>query len=663
MVNRRLACLAGFVFLWVAAIFAKIVSLQVIHHREYAKLAHAHQEVVTEIPAPRGPIFDRMGQPLALSVPGASVYINPLKVDIASASDLLSRVLGLDRAQLYARMAQARGNHRGDLLVDRRIVAGQLDLIRKQPVGYIDVREVKERHYPNGTLAAHVLGSVDFAETGNAGIEKALDIELRGIPGKELDDTDVKGRAFEARVAAEARPGEALTLTLDERLQYVAEREIAAAVALHNAASGSVVVVDPNNGDILAMASYPTYDPNLPPGPDESPAARQNHALSVPFEPGSVFKVITLSAALETTDLRPESPINCHGGVLQLPGRIIHDSHLGLGVIPMSEVLARSSNVGAIQVGLRVGQQNMYEYVRRFGFGQRTGIQLPAESPGRFRRLENWGTTSLASVAFGQEISVTTLQLAQAASAVANGGLLVRPRLILKKGGRTIAPERPVRILKPDTAITMRQMMEGVVLHGTGTKARLAGYSAGGKTGSAQIYDYAARVYTHTYNGSFMGFAPLMNAKVVVVVTLNGTHGTAGFGGEAAAPVFRVVASEALRLMDVPKDLPDEPGKLLLAKSKATEIDAPPVDSATRAFNVLDDQAEEDAPPAAAPAPSYSAPQVPNFRGMTMRAVMEEAASKGLQILPDGSGIAGVQDPPPGSPLREGQRIRVVFAR
>ena len=662
MVHRRLGWLAGFVLFWITGILCRIVWLQVVHHSHYASLARAHQEVSTQIPAPRGAIFDRLGQPLALSVPGYSVYINPRKVDIASASDLLARILGLDHAGLYARMAQARANHHGDLLVARRITAEQLQLIREQPVGYIDVREEKERHYPNGGLAAHVLGSVDFAETGNAGVEKALDAELRGIPGKELDLTDVKGRPIDSEVSAEAHPGEPLTLTIDDRLQYLAETQLAAAVAAHNAASGSVVAMDPNTGDILALASYPTYDPNLPPGPGEAPTARQNHALSVPFEPGSVFKVITLSAALETTDLRPESPINCHGGVLQLPGRVIHDSHAGLGVIPMAEVLAKSSNVGAIQVGLRVGQQNMYEYVRRFGFGQRTGVQLPAESPGRFRKLEDWGTTSLASVAFGQEISVTTIQLAQAASAVANGGLLVKPRLILKKGDKALPVERPVRILKPDNAFTMRQMMEGVVTHGTGTKARLAGYSVGGKTGSAQIYDYAARAYTHTYNGSFMGFAPLMNARIVVVVTLNGTHGTAGFGGEAAAPVFKVVAGEALRLMDVPKDLPDEPEKLNVAKAKTRDVDAPPVDSAAPAFNPLDDQVADSAP-AAAPAPAYSGPQVPNFRGMTLRDVLEEAAAKGLRVVSNGSGIAGIQDPPAGSPLRENAAIRVVFAR
>jgi cell division protein FtsI (penicillin-binding protein 3) len=665
-VAKRLGWFARIVLLWVGAVFLRIIWVQVVRHQHYAGEALARQRIPREIPAPRGPIFDRMGQPLALSVPGKSVHVDPLKVaDIASAAEYLSGILNLDRADLYAKMSQALARKRGDLLVARGITDQQLELIRKQPVNYIEVREVKERHYPNGSLLAPVLGSVDFAETGNAGIEKYLDAELKGIPGKEWEDTDGRGRLIDSRPAAPAHPGEAVTLTIDERLEYVAEREIAAAVEAHNAMSGSVVAMDPNTGDILAMASYPTYDPNFPPGPGENPAARQNHALSVPFEPGSVFKVITMSAALETTDLRPESPINCHGGVLQLPGRVIHDSHLGRGIIPMADVLAYSSNVGAIEVGLRVGQQNMYDYVRRFGFGQRTGVQLPAESPGRFRRLENWGTTSLASVAFGQEISVTTAQLAQAASVIANGGLLVKPRLVLKEGNQTHQAARPVRILKPDTAITMREMMQGVVTRGTGTKAQLPGYTTGGKTGSAQIYDYAAKAYTHTYNGSFMGFAPLMNARIVVVVTLNGTHGSAGFGGEAAAPVFKAVASEALRLMDVPKDMPEQPAKMFLAKN-APE-DAPPVDSAERTFNPLDDEASDDGAMATAAAPGANAaasgPVAPNFRGMTLRAVMEQATAQGLQILPDGSGLAAAQDPPAGSPLRQGAQIRVEFAR
>jgi cell division protein FtsI (penicillin-binding protein 3) len=312
----------------------------------------------------------------------------------------------------------------------------------------------------------------------------------------------------------------------------------------------------------------------------------------------------------------------------------------------------------------------MYEYVRRFGFGQKTGIPLPGESKGRLRDLPYWGSTSLASIAMGQEVSVTTLQLARAAAVVANGGLLVKPRLILKKGDQTLPVEPPVRAIRAETAITMRQMMEGVVLHGTGTGARLQGYTTGGKTGSAQIFDYATRRYTHTYNGSFMGIAPLTNPAVVVVVTLNGTHGTAGFGGTAAAPVFRAVATEALRILDVPKDLPDAEAPVTLAQSQPLD-DLAIADLGSSQPNILEDRDDEDqnAPPVQAPpvpnpaAQGSAAGMVPNFKGMTLRAVLTAAAARGIAVQPNGSGVARLQDPPPGSVLHQGERIRVQFAR
>lgn len=667
MVERRLSWLAAIVLLWGAAIFFKLVSLQVFHHREYSNLARARQEMVIEIPAPRGTIFDRAGQPLAMSVSSQSVYINPLKVpDLGVAAQLLALVLHLDRAALYSRMQAAYESHRGFLWVKRKIASAESESLRNLQLGWISVANENQRHYPKGPLAAQILGSVDFEEKGNAGIEKALDGELHGTPGRTRLLTDVKRRGIDSQMASEARAGTPITLTIDERLQFVAERELAAAVASHHAVSGSLVVMNPYSGEILAMASYPSFDPNQQPEPGQSQAGRLNHAVSVPFEPGSVFKVITLSAALETTHLNPESPINCNGGAITLFGRTIHDSHSGMGVVPMKTVLAKSSNVGAIQVGLRVGQANMYEYMRRFGFGQKTGITLPAESPGKVRRLSRWGSTSLASVSMGQEVSVTTLQLAQAASVIANGGLLVRPQLILKKGTQNVPVRVPVRVLKPDTAITMRQMMEGVVLVGTGTRARLLGYSSGGKTGSAQIFDFATKHYTHSYNGSYMGFAPVTNPSVVVVATLNGTHGEAGFGGQAAAPVFKAVATEALRVFDVPKDLPEATPEPLVARSEDVD-DLAIADIGSDQPNILEDGDEDDAVAAQTPAqpgaPAMNTPKVPNFRGMTMRAVLAQAAAKGLTVLPDGSGVARVQYPPAGSPLRQGERIRVQFAR
>lgn len=658
--------LAGAALLWCAILLFKLVSIQVVQHDRYTLLARRNQEMEVQVPAPRGTIFDRAGQPLAMSVPTQAAVINSLKVpDLDFATSVLARILSLESGELREKLRQARAARRQYVVIKRKLSPEEAQSLRDLNFDFVSLQTESERRYPGGALAAHVLGEVDFEEKGNAGIERALDSVLRGEAGKVRVQTDAKRRGIEQQMDTEPRPGTPVTLTIDGRVQFVAEREIAAAVIAHHAASGSIVVMSPRDGQVLALASYPAYNPNAQPAGAEDFAARLNHAVSVPFEPGSVFKVITLSAALETTSLRPESPINCHGGVLKLPGRVIHDSHGGTGVIPMAMVLAKSSNIGAIEIGLQVGQEKMYEYMRRFGFGQKTGIELPGESRGRLRTLPAWGKTSLASVSMGQEVSVTTVQLAQAAAAIANGGLLVKPRLVLKKGAQAVPAEQPVRVIRPETAFTMRQMMEGVVLPGgTGTRARLVGYSLGGKTGSAQIFDFQARHYTHTYNGSFVGFAPLSNPAMVVVVTLNGTQGTAGFGGAAAAPVFKALATEALRVMDVPKDLPEElPAKVAGAAGNTDDLAL--ADLGSDQTNILEDgEEDEPAAPGTAPFPlAPGTPTVPNFRGMTLRAVLAEASARGLAVMPDGSGTARGQHPRPGLPVHGGERIRVQFYR
>ncbi len=334
-----------------------------------------------------------------------------------------------------------------------------------------------------------MVGAINGEDKGQWGVEKEPRVlSCAARPSAYAVLTDSNGRGIASHVEPSQRPGPPVTLSIDECLQFPAERAIARAVQDAHAESGSVVVMDPRSGDILAMASYPGFDPSQQPAPGEKPSVRFNHAVSVPFEPGSVFKVITLSSALETTPIScaPESLINCGGGSITLFGRTIHEAHGGYGILPMAMVLAKSSNIGAIQVGMRVGQNNLYNYVRRFGFGERSGIPLPAESSGMVRKLTRWGKTSLSSVSMGHEIGVTTLQLAQACSVVANGGMLVRPRLILRNGDQAAPTVSPRRVLQPETAITMRQMMEGVVLFGTGRRyANLQGYSAAGKTGSA----------------------------------------------------------------------------------------------------------------------------------------------------------------------------------
>jgi cell division protein FtsI (penicillin-binding protein 3) len=675
----RTAFLAGGAAIWGSAIFGRLFYLQVMKHKYFAGVADGQQLETVALPAPRGSIFDRNGEVLAMSEPVESVYVNPMRVpNLEVAADVMAPVLHLDRNQLYGRLKSAHEDSKrhGFCWVKRKITPEEKANLMSLRLPWIRLQADSLRRYPQNEVAAHVVGSVDFAEKGNSGIELSLNAELLGEPGSEQMLTDVNKRGIEAETFDAPKAGSNLMLTVDERIQFVAERELKEAVEKHHAKTGTVVVMNPQNGEILAMASYPNFDPNQPPGPHESRFARLNRAVAAPFEPGSVFKVVTLTAALETTDLRPDSVMPC--GVISMFHRVIHEAHGSYGPMTMADVLAHSSNVGAIQIGMKVGKEKLYEYVRRFGFGQKTGTGLPAESGGRLRELKNWQPGSICSIPMGHEISVTALQLAQACSVIANGGLLIKPKLILKRqrpGGRMeeVKSDPPKRIIKPETAFTMRRMMEGVVLlpYGTGhLRARLDGYSSAGKTGSAQIYDYAARHYTKTYNASFMGFAPVTNPAVVVVVTLNGTTTSAGFGGVVAAPVFRTVAMEALRVLDVPKDIPEAPS--LVAEDADDRVD----ENDTAVAGLGDppplDEPEELRPRMIGPEPppvekpkvaQATGPRAPNFLGMSMRAVVEEAGTMGLPVSLDGRGVARMQVPAPGAPLPRGAQVRVIFAR
>jgi cell division protein FtsI (penicillin-binding protein 3) len=726
--TRRLRWLLRLLLLWAGAVFCKLIWLQVVHHDELVKLAEQQQQKTVEIEAPRGTIFDRTGQPLAKTLPAESICINPLKIpDAGVAADLLSRVLDLKRTALYNRIAAAKSHNSGFLWVKRKVSAEEANRVRSLQLDWVEFRPEMRRFYPHGELASHVLGSTgivdpdDVIEHGNGGVEMSFDDELSGRPGLAKVYNDVRQNAYDSVVSRPPEPGTNLTLTLDPNLQYDAEKALAAAAIKTNAKTGSIVVLNPYTGDILAMANYPSYDPNgTPNGEKETLGARSNLAVATPFEPGSVFKVVTLAAALETTNLTPDSIINCGNGTIKLFGRVIHD-HAHYASLSMADVLAHSSNIGAINIGLKVGEKNLYEYVHKFGFGRKTGIELPGESAGMLRRLSQWEATSIGSVAMGHEVGATSIQLALAGAIIANGGMRVKPRLILARqrpGGveeRTV-PDKPERVIRPETAIAMRRMMEGVVLRGTGKGlANLRGYTSGGKTGSAQIYDFKAKAYTHHYNASFLGFAPVSNPQIVIAVTLVGTSGgSAGYGGPVAAPVFRAVATSALRMLDVPKDLPDS-SPHLAKNSKRDENDlaiaglgAAPVELAAapaieipHSLNTAHDAAVNapravrsgvvssvttppasgvssasavDAPPGISLGTSQDrrpflsaqkgiGPKVPDLRGLTLRAVLEESAATGLPIDVQGDGMARAQDPPPGSILAPGGRVHVQLTR
>lgn len=735
--TRRLQWLLGGLFLWSGLLFGRLVWLQVLRHDDYAAMARNQQQRLVELPALRGSILDRTGQPLAKTLEADSVVVDPQKLkDMPQAAAQLADALGLDRELLLLRMQQSKLRRSHFLWVARKLTPQESKRVRVLKFDGLEFRKEMRRYYPRTTLAAHLLGAIGFvkaddpAEHGNAGIELSFEKDLGGKPGQARLFTDVNQTSYDQVILSQPAPGSDLTLTIDPNLQFRAEEELEAAVIASGAEGGSVVAMDPYTGEILAMASYPTFDPNLKPARGEDALrVRQNLAVSRTFEPGSVYKVITLAAALEKTNLTPASMIDCGNGQLNLFGRVIHD-HDRYSSLSMAGVLAHSSNIGAIRIAMATGNQNFYDYQKLFGFGQKTGIPVPGESGGILRPIEKWTKSSIGSLAMGHETGVTSLQLVRAGAVIANGGLLVKPQLVLSKQRPGQEPEReateePVRILKPETAVQMRQMMEGVVLEGTGRKAVLQGYTSAGKTGSAQVYDPKSNTYTHTYNASFLGFAPVGNPRVVIAVTLHGTTGgSAGFGGARAAPVFREVAMSALRMLDVPKDLPDRTLRTALPTNESDLADPGPDDAlvafeaATLAqnstspnstspnFAISDDgglprnaaaaRSNFDAHNASAarskvvssvtqplirggspvPTGDSSAGQrpffpegqptqssVPDFRGKTTRDVIQQSTAMGVPVEVFGSGMALRQDPPPGTALRPGVTVKVQFGR
>lgn len=676
--EKRLVLLGLALCAWALVIVLRLFQLQIVGHEKFRRLAEAQQEKLEQVQAPRGAIYDRNGNFLAISSEIPIICVNPLRIpDKETAAGLLAGILKLNRQDVLNDLLRAAIAHRGYLVIDPNPTEDEVDAVKKLNLDWIDIRKGSGRTYPNGQLAAHVVGNVDAEGRGVAGVEKKLNSILSGTPGLLRVTTDVHRRGYNFEVERAPSVGKNVTLTIDSRLQYVAEQALAEAVTKNHGERGSLIAMDPYTGEVLALANYPTYNPNERLKPGKKPVGREDYAVVAPFEPGSVFKVITLSAALETTNLRPESVINCGNGILRIGSRIIHD-HKSYPALPMQDVLAFSSNIGAIRIGMQVGNNHMYDYIKRFGFGRRTGIELPAEAPGLIRPLSRWRPASIGSVAMGHEISVTSVQLAQAGAVIANGGYLVHPHVVLYEqapGGEKLKtqPLKPVRVLTPQAVITMRHMMERVVTTpgGTGKRAHITGYSTAGKTGTAQIFDAEHHVYTHHYNASFMGFAPVVNPSVVVVVTVSGTSGEAGYGGQASAPAFKTAAGEALRLLGVPRDLPAEleekqangPDK----NDKKVEDDVAIADLSDPLTlqdlqASLGDPSEDGAVPLVAE-DAVSGPKAPDFIGKTVKDVVEEAAEQGVTVETKGSGLARVQRPGPGEPLPPGEHIRVLFMR
>jgi cell division protein FtsI (penicillin-binding protein 3) len=664
---------AALAAIWAGAVFGRLAYLQLFRYSEYYSRAQHQQRLIVDVGASRAEIFDRNMNPLAMSVPVDSAFAVPSEIaDPDMVARLLGKVLDVPSDEIATRIASSHSF----AWIARKLPPEKANRIAAMNLRGIYFQREGGRFYPKRELAAHVLGYVDIDEKGLGGIEYSLDDSIRSKPGKMLILADAHRRWYDSTDKA-PDTGTSVVLTLDEKIQYIAEKELARAIQDTHAKSGTVIVENPISGELLAVANWPTFNPNA--AKDSPPEARVDRAASALYEPGSVFKIVTLSAAIDQGVTTPDEVVDCQNGAIYIAGHRIRD-HKAYGNLTVSQILQYSSDVGAIKVGLRLGAPKFYDYIRAFGFGQPTGVDLPGESRGKLRRIENWTPVSVGSISMGQEVGVTPLQMISAVSAMANGGSMVRPHVIreFRRGNQVTEPadsELPRRVIKETTAASMRRMLEGVVLGGTGKKAKLDGYTSAGKTGTAQKYDPdTGRYSTHDLIASFVGFAPINTPAVTIYVQLDSPAG-AHEGGQVAAPVFKQVAQQVLAYLDVPRDIPVAAETLRASRAQAahekddnlTDVsDFDPVQTTGAAV-------DEPAPEIAQSSPATTAPTVelaegdgipaPQLLGRTVREVTQDCLKMGLTPVLVGTGVATEQSPEPGATIRRGSKITVQFAR
>jgi len=718
--HLRLYLLGGILLCWCALICFRLVYLQIFRYGDFEQRAQHQQQRTIDVSAKRGIIYDRAGHELAMSVQVDSAFAVPSEMpDLPGTIALVSRITGGDARMI---LADCRA-HKTFCWIARKADADVIDRLKALNLQGIHYQKESKRFYPKREMAAQVLGYVGTDDAGLSGIERQYNDRLQGAPGSMVISVDARKKWF-GRIEKEPEPGDNITLTIDEKIQYIAERELDQAMKDTQAIAGTVIVMNPHTGEILALANRPTFNPNN--RKEIRNEALKNRAVSDIYEPGSTFKLVTISAALEEKLTNPNEVFDCQMGSIVYNGMRIRDSRPH-GLLSVTDVLAESSDVGAIKIAMRLGEERFYRYIRAYGFGQQTGVELPAETRGLTKPVNRWSKVSIAAISMGQEIGISALQLAGLISTFANDGVYVAPRII----AASTEPNSPIqhvafhpqnehRVVSPYTAAEMRQMMRAVVLHGTGPKAALEGYTSAGKTGTAQKVDPATGAYSRTkYVGSFAGFAPVNNPAVTVAVILDSAVGLHQ-GGQVAAPVFQRVTQQVLEYLHVPHDMelpanrqvwlaqqhkvkdsdldetsPDHLGPALeLAEANVPDADAPrPSDnhkpaekpsagsSANPVMHASLRTQEPVAPPLQTPPPPapVAAPartngmvvldveqggiEVPNFAGKSVRTALELAEENQLELSPVGSGLAREQSPAPGTHVAAGSRIVVKFER
>jgi cell division protein FtsI (penicillin-binding protein 3) len=736
----RFWLVCGLFLLWAVAIALRLFWLQVVHHSEYVERAQKQQQRTIEVAPRRGVLYDRNLRELAMTVQVDSVFAVPSEIeDKKTAARVLAAIAHTDPEDTETtedKIEEHLEAGRNFAWVARRVTPDVSDKVKALNMKGIYFQKEFQRFYPDSEIAAQVLGYVGLDDNGLGGLEGKFDARLHGVPGRMFTAMDARRKVL-GSVAHEPEPGQNLQLTIDENIQFMAERALDHNMEKTHADSGTVVVQDVHTGQILALAIRPTFNPNQ--FRHTTSALLKNHAVSDVYEPGSTFKLVTYSAALDQNVTHPDDMIDCQGGKITMAGgRVIHDDKADhYGVITVHEALEHSSDVAAVKLALKIGPDNFYKYIHDFGFGSRPGTELPGETRGLLRPVNKWGSSSIGSIAIGQEIGVTPLQLVSMVSTIANGGVYLPPHVLIPgqfdaDGQRSAAPQVPApfkpgndlpnplpsgahRVLSTLTAAQMRKMMEGVVLFGTGKPAQLNGYSAGGKTGTAQKVDPVTHLYSKTMHvASFAGIAPINNPVIAVAVIMDNPKGVSYYGTAVSAPVFAEVAQQVLEYLNVPHDIDVRPSKTTAKPEKPVQEDDSTADQndVNALFAAVNDLPPDDplrqpaTPPQPAsqptsvselsqsksPAPndepfavtSASAPEsspppkpavaqvtisdgkrltVPSLVGLPMRRVIEMAATAGLDVEITGNGTVREQAPGAGTQVPTGTHIVVRCGR
>ncbi len=650
ILKRRVAFVSVLIGLWVAGIEARLVYLQVYDRADLAARAERQQERTPPSPARRGDILDRRGRVLATSVDADTIYAVPTEIsNPADVSKKICDALGDCDAKDRQSITEKLGQKRAFAYVRRQVAPDQAERVAALNLDGIGFIKESKRFYPNKELASHLLGWVGVDNTGLSGLEHTYDPQIRGKAGTILVHTDARHKAF-SRSERPPTTGSSIELTIDENLQHIAERELHAGVLENRAAGGTAIIMNPHTGEILAMANEPTFNPNA--FRDFGDDDRRNRAVQDLYEPGSTFKVVTASAAIEEKLMPIDTIIDVSGGQIRVDkGRIVHDTH-NYGALSFTDVIVKSSNVGAIKIGFKLGKERLSEYVARYGFGHTVSPDFPGESPGIVWRQDKWTDSALASVSMGYQVGVTPLQMLAAVSSVANGGQYVEPRVIraVYKDNRRYAVQPKIvrRTISADTAATMTGIMEGVVERGTAKAAQIPGYTIAGKTGTAAKL-VNGHYSTTNWNASFVGFLPSRDPAVAIIVVTDSPHTKGHTGGVVSAPVFKKIAEETLRYLGIgPTINPSSP--VLVARRD---------DSGEHATA----ESEREASPVVSLVADGPPGTVPDLTGLSARDAVRRLVKLGMSARVTGDGFVVSQTPSAGSPIDGDAVCKLVLER